>query len=242
MGHHPAGHIPPRPTDQRERHSPASAADKTHRCRPSHRRTKVRVLTKAQHDWNRALGDLSFDAGSGRFDRKKDELLETGRKYRELLSVERDMLRQLELRKQELQMRGHLESKKIALARIPNIGDSRAMTLRSFGIQTAFDVTKSRVMNVPGFDPSLTDNLLSWRRQMEAGFKFNPNQPTDPVEIAKVRSQIATSRAKMESELLQGPGGLDAIRTEAMAKRRAYADHTQLYVAFLQAQADALVI
>ena len=199
-------------------------------------------LTKAQHDWNRALGDWTFDAGSGRFDRKKNELLETANKYRELPSVERDMLRQLELRKQELQMRVHLENKKIALARIPNIGDSRTMTLRSFGIQTAFDVAKSRVMNVPGFGPSLTDNLLSWKRKMEAEFKFNPNQPTDPVEVAKVRSDIATRRAKMESELLQGPGGLDAIRTAAMAKRRAYADHSPLYVAFLQAQADASVI
>jgi hypothetical protein len=29
------------------------------------------------------------------------------------------------------------------------------MTLRSFGIQTAFDVTKSRVMNVPGLQSIL---------------------------------------------------------------------------------------
>jgi DNA-binding helix-hairpin-helix protein with protein kinase domain len=199
-------------------------------------------LTKAQHDWDGVLGDWAFDAGAGRFDRKKDELLETARKYRELPSVERDMLQQLELRKRELQMREHLESKKIGLARIPNIGDSRTTTLRSFGIQTAFDVTKSRVMNVPGFGPLRTDNLLSWRREMEAAFIFNPNQPTDPVEVAKVRSDIAKGRVRMESELLGGPGGLEAIRSVAMGKRSAYADHTQLYMAFRRAQVDVSVI
>ena len=105
------------------------------------------------------------------------------------------MLQTLENKKRDLQMQKLLEAHKLSNANIDNIGDGRKMTLRSFGIETAWDVKSHSIKMVPGFGPVLTKKLMDWRRSVESRFKFNPNIPTDPAEIAKVRAEIAMRRS-----------------------------------------------
>lgn len=194
--------------------------------------------SNAERAWKTSIEIWNRNAGSGRFDEKKGELLRAATSYRALPGIERDMLRELDNKKRDLQMQKHLEAHKISRARIDGIGDGRKMTLRSFGIETAWDVKANVVKAVPGFGPVLTDKLIQWRCSVEGRFAFNPNAPTDPSDIAKVRTEIAIRRSTMETEFIKGIRELETIRVEALAKRNDARQYHAAYLAFRQAEID----
>lgn len=193
----------------------------------------------AESDWKKAWESWNGNAGPGKFDDRRHALLQIAGSYRALPGAERDMLHALERKKRDLQMQKHLEAHKLARADIDSIGDGRKMTLRSFGIETAWDVNSHSVRAVPGFGPALTQKLTDWRHSIEARFKFNPTTPTDPAEIAKVRAAIAMRRNAMETELLKGVKDLETIRADALAKRGHTGPYQAAYLSFQQAEIDA---
>jgi DNA-binding helix-hairpin-helix protein with protein kinase domain len=196
---------------------------------------------KAQSDWKSSLESWNRVAGFGRFDEKKEALQKAAESYRALPAVEKEMLKSLELRKRELQLQKYLESHKLSNAVIDSIGDGRKMTLRSFGFESAWDITSNNVLSVPGFGQTLTKKLTEWRRKIEARFKFNPNIATDPADIAKVRAEIAMRRNSLESLLLHGARELETIRSDALAKRNSRIEYENIYKVMRQAEGDAAV-
>jgi DNA-binding helix-hairpin-helix protein with protein kinase domain len=198
----------------------------------------VQRKSEAERDWLAALEDWETRAGSKRFDEKLAAIRRSAALHRALPSEERDMLSALERRKQELQMQKHLEAHKIARATIDSIGDGRKLTLRSFGIETAWDVKRHSVLAVPGFGPALTRKLTDWRASVERRFRFNPNIPTDPAEIARVHAEISMRRNNTETELLKGVGELETIKAEALARRVDATPYQSRYLAFRQAEED----
>jgi DNA-binding helix-hairpin-helix protein with protein kinase domain len=116
------------------------------------------------------------------------------------------------------------------------------MTLRSFGIETAWDVKQNVVQTVPGFGPVLTDKLMRWRRSVEGKFAFNPNAQTDPGDIARVRNEIAVRRSTMQTEFIKGVRELEALRAEALTRRNDVRQYHAAYVAFRQAEADTALL
>jgi DNA-binding helix-hairpin-helix protein with protein kinase domain len=197
---------------------------------------------KAQSDWKGVADQWSMTAGAGRFDEKRAALLSTAGSYRALAAVELDTLHKLELRKRDLQLQKHLERHKLGAASIENIGDGRKMTLRSYGVESAWDVSAAKIKSVAGFGPALTTRLTDWRKSVEASFKFNPNIPTDPAEIAKVRVEIAMRRSVMETSLLNGPRDLEAIKAAALSRRGKFHEYRGIYETFRQAEADAALV
>jgi hypothetical protein len=194
--------------------------------------------SSAEAIWKRSIENWNRDAGCGRFDEKKSELLRAAASYRALPGTERDMLRALENQKRDLQMQKHLEAHKISRARIDGVGDGRKMTLRSFGVETAWDIKTNVIKAVPGFGPVLTGKLTAWRRSIEARFSFNPNAPTAPKDIAKVRTEIAMRRSTMETVFINGIRELETIRTEALTKQSYAKQHQAACMAFRQAEID----
>lgn len=192
----------------------------------------------AERNWQSATESWINNAGAGRFDERRRALERTAMSYRSLPGIEQDMLVALEKRKRDLQMQKHLDSHKIARAAIDGIGDSRKLTLRSFGIETALDIKHHSIMSIPGFGPGLTKKLTDWRRSVERRFNFNPSVPTDPTEIAKVHNEIAMRRSSMETELLKGAHELETIKAEALARRRDARQHQAAYLALREAEED----
>jgi DNA-binding helix-hairpin-helix protein with protein kinase domain len=197
-----------------------------------------RQRSRAESVWKSSIESWNRNAGSAKFDDKKGGLLRTAASYRALPGVERDMLLELERKKRDLQMKKHLEAHKLSNATIESIRDGRKMTLRSFGIETAWDVKTPSVRAVPGFGPVLTKNLMDWRLSIERRFTFNPSLPTDPAEIAKVRAEIAMRRNAMETELFKGVADLETARAETLARRRNTKQYEAAYLAYLQAEVD----
>lgn len=73
---------------------------------------------------------------------------------------------------EEVQRKAYLKRCFIATADIKGIGVNRKAMLRSYGIETAADVTG--YIRVPGFGDVLISELFNWRTRVEAGFRFDP--------------------------------------------------------------------
>ena len=77
-------------------------------------------------------------------------------------------------------------------------------TLASYGVETAYGVTKSNISSIPGFGEALTAELVGWAFQLQKHFRFNPRAPIDPEEIARVESEVAVLRQALVQRLRQG--------------------------------------
>jgi DNA-binding helix-hairpin-helix protein with protein kinase domain len=73
----------------------------------------------------------------------------------------------------------HLRLQPIADEYIAGIGPGRKQTLASHGINTAADLTESRLFGISGFGPVLIGTLMQWRRTAEAKFRFDPKRDLD---------------------------------------------------------------
>ncbi len=103
------------------------------------------------------------------------------------------------------QLEDFLDRFRIAQEKIPGIGPSRAATLASFGIETAWDVTGPAVKAIPGFGPATADKLLDWRSGKQSQFRFNPNYPTAAADIGAIERDISARRQALASVLRAGP-------------------------------------
>ncbi|KLJ01303.1 hypothetical protein [Luteimonas sp. FCS-9] len=140
-------------------------------------------------------------------------------------------------------LRVYLDQFEIERASIPGIGAAKKAMLESFGIETAADVDKRAVMNVPGFGPALTERLLKWRRGLEGKFRFNASGGVDPRLVADLDRSIAVRRAEILKELQAGRADLQQMRQVATAQRQALEGAMRDAVGrYAQARADARAI
>ena len=107
------------------------------------------------------------------------------------------------------QRTAYLDRFSIRHANISGIGPAKTATLISFGIETAADVNRSAVLNVPGFGKVMTSKLLDWRRKHEARFRYDPTPNAQDVANERAfRGRFAAEKAKLESAIRNGLGTL----------------------------------
>jgi hypothetical protein len=123
------------------------------------------------------------------------------REVGELSSREAKQIAELSQKLRDTQMHSYLDRFQIASAKIKGLGSAKKATLRSYGIETAADVSKGRIEAISGFGPATSGSLVVWRQSLEMKFRFKSNQPVDPREIARVKSQIAQERSRLETAL-----------------------------------------
>jgi len=121
---------------------------------------------------------------------------------------------------------------------ITGIGSARKSVLVSFGIETAADIDRNTIMNIEGFGPRLTSELVNWRINLERQFVFDPSKGVDPADIATVNRHFAQKRKQIEGELLAGAEHLNQIRQKIMQSRNRLLPNVQK-VAQQLAQAEA---
>ncbi|WP_368859810.1 helix-hairpin-helix domain-containing protein, partial [Escherichia coli] len=92
----------------------------------------------------------------------------------------------------------------IDAASIPGVGPARKAALRSFGIETAADVTRRGVKQVKGFGDHLTQAVIDWKASCERRFVFRPNEAVTPAERQAVMAKMAAKRHRLESALTVG--------------------------------------
>lgn len=154
-------------------------------------------------------------ADSKAFADKKQSLAKLRADYQGLPQVFRKEEEELQSKKREHQLRAFLRNHFIEDASIKGIGPGRISVLRSFGIETALDVTEDKVSAVDGFGPTRTSAVVGWRRSVEAQFRFDPNKAVDPSERAAMVQRQSQRRATIESALAKGLTELKQIGTAA---------------------------
>jgi DNA-binding helix-hairpin-helix protein with protein kinase domain/Flp pilus assembly protein TadD len=156
-----------------------------------------------------------------RFHARRRELETKKAEYQNLPNVRQRRLQQLEKEVYQRQLEKYLDGFRIDKARISGIGHARMITLRSYGIETAADVTAGTVLAVHGFGPAYTSKLLAWRDSIERRFVFDPRRGVDPADRQAVEWEMEAARLKLERELQGGAAELRRISEQAKASRGA---------------------
>jgi len=194
------------------------------------------AMRALQQQWDKQPNSQPFHFKLKELDTKRTQ-------YIGLAALRQQKLHQLEAHRKQSQLQKFLDGYVIWHADISNIGPSRKSTLQSYGIETAADVTQSAVMNVPGFGPTFTNKLLSWRSMLERKFIFNPALAVDATEIAKAEAEIASTRQKLEQELQHGVGQLHRISQQITTQRQALMQQAEKCLRDIaQAQADLSIL
>lgn len=187
--------------------------------------------------WEREVqeGIRRFTEKRGELDRKREEYLgltSAHQRERALLSAKRE----------QLQRARYLDTFYIANAQIPRIGPGLKEALRSWGIETAADVTASKVDEVPGFGPTRVEELLKWRAAIERRFTFEPRRDVDPADIAALDHRFAMKRQGIERLLGSGASELRSVAGTVKQRNDAMMpDLIRLARTLQQREADARV-
>jgi DNA-binding helix-hairpin-helix protein with protein kinase domain len=115
-------------------------------------------------------------------------------------------------------------------ARLYNLGPARCAVLRSWGIDTAADLTPEKVAEIPGFGRNLTDRIVSWADGVQRRFRFEAGSTVDPLEVQKLDRELAGRRIKLMKELRNAIGALEE-RINTLQGDRA-TERTRLEAAF----------
>lgn len=168
-------------------------------------------------DWRRRTGIEEVVARRRALEKAKTA-------YDGLPSQERRRLGELTTKRRENQLRRHMESFPLRRAKIRGIGAGKLATLASYGIDTAAQVKRDRVLAVPGFGPVNSQELLAWRASVESRFVYNPS-PTqqDSQDEDRVRQEIATEAGRLRRDLSSGAADLRAAAA-AVEQRMAASD------------------
>jgi DNA-binding helix-hairpin-helix protein with protein kinase domain len=102
------------------------------------------------------------------------------------------MIESAELKARARQLHDHLDRFFIDNADIAGLGPAKKAALRSWGIETAADISRSNVGAVKGFGPKLTATMTGWRGQCEARFRFDPSPQALQADIARAQNEIAS--------------------------------------------------
>jgi DNA-binding helix-hairpin-helix protein with protein kinase domain len=173
---------------------------------------------------------------------KKEDLRKLRQRHEDLTCGHTHDRQQLQARVREMQLAGFLQQYFISDASIKDIGPTRKATLASFGIESASDVEKGAILQVPGFGEKLAERLVCWRQEVERHFVFNPATGVPPREQQTLNIKYATAQQPIEAQLRAGEGELRAILSQAERELRTLHEHIRSCLQlFAQAELDLRV-
>jgi DNA-binding helix-hairpin-helix protein with protein kinase domain len=175
----------------------------------------------------------SSTGATSAFSKKKKQLEGLHREWNSLPALRAASLQELEKDLFQQQLEQYLENFFIEHATIPGIGPGRKATLESYGIETAADVDKQRIVAVPGFGPTMADKLIAWRHETERGFRFDPSKGIDPQKVVAIDRDIATQKRKIEQDLMPGSNELAQIKRQVEQQVRRFLGEVESTLAAL---------
>lgn len=165
-------------------------------------------LQAAKFEYEQSIDRAKREAGAESFMAKRMELAKLRDEYLALPEAERQELDKLHTTALERQKQQFLDRFFIDNATISGVGPARKAALRSFGIETAADVTRSAVMQVRGFGDGLTRAVTDWKASCERKFVFNSANAVSAADKSGVQSKIGARKIRIEAAIMQGVGEL----------------------------------
>lgn len=109
---------------------------------------------------------------------------------------------------------------------IPGIGPKLTRRLIKHGIRTAADVELTRLQRVPGIGSSRMQDLLSWRRRVEAQVGASLPNSLPPKEVAELQKQFDRQRNAIQTRHNQQQARINAMRQKS--ERRAHDEQQKI--------------
>jgi DNA-binding helix-hairpin-helix protein with protein kinase domain len=151
--------------------------------------------------WEAAQKDWDAQAGNDAYRTIKRNLEELRRQFEGLPAERARLLEKLKSNVRQAQLERYLDQFEISKARIEGVGAGRTQILESFGIETALDITRTRVGAIDGFGPKTINKLIKWRDSVATKFVFNPNKGLDAVDLQKIDGEIRAKGKKIATQL-----------------------------------------
>lgn len=211
--------------------------------RKAERTKRQAARDAAQRDYDQIIGRIRQEISPEAFAKKKQNLARLRDEHQQLPEREKAEIANLHATAEARQKRQFLERHFIDGATISGVGPSKKAALRSFGIETAADVTWAKVFAVKGFGEVLTRAVVDWQKACERRFVFNPRTAVTEADKNAVRAQIAARKRNIEITLTAGAAELQQTRQEMANKVNTLTPLLQAASQKLaQAQADLKVI
>lgn len=207
--------------------------------RKTERTKRQAARDAAQQAYDQIVGRIHQEVSPEAFAKKKQDLARLRDEYQLLPEREKTEIANLHATAEARQKHQFLERHFLDAAAISGVGPAKKAALRSFGIETAADVTWNKVISVKGFGEVLTRAVVDWRKACERRFVFNPNIALTEADKNAVRAKIATRKRTIEITLNAGAAELQRLRQDMISKANAFSSPLQVASQQLaQAQAD----
>lgn len=95
---------------------------------------------------------------------------------------------------------------------INGIGAGKKAVLEQHGITTAADIGRLWTTKVPGIGPKNRELLMSWQRQLAAGFVYIPDQTRIDAAMTVVDNEMAMAKAALEQNIRKEYQSLSYLR------------------------------
>jgi DNA-binding helix-hairpin-helix protein with protein kinase domain len=124
------------------------------------------------------------------------------KQYIELQATEEALIARYRSERRERQLQAFLSGFDLSKAKIRGIGPAKLAVLRSYGIDNASDIIRSRLLAIPGFGPENTKPLLEWRREVERRFVYQAlENDADRREVTRIKFGISQKRLALQATL-----------------------------------------
>lgn len=207
--------------------------------RNAERNKRQAARDTAQQAYDQIVGRIRQEVSPEAFAKKKQDLARLRDEYQHLPEREKTEIANLYATAKVRQKYQFLERHFLDAATISGVGPAKKAALRSFGIETAADVTWNKVISVKGFGEVLTRAVVDWRKACESRFVFNPNLAVTEADKNAVRAKIATRKRTLEITLNAGAAELQRLSQDMINKANMLRSELQVASQKLaQAQAD----
>lgn len=183
--------------------------------RAAERSRRLTAWQAAKKEYDELVERVQREFGTSGFEAKRAELAKLRDEHLALPDAERREIDQLQCTAQARQMQKFLDTCFIDNASIPGVGPARKAALRSFGIETAADVSRGKVMQVRGFGESLARAVTDWKASCERRFVFNAATAVTAADRDAVRSKFGARKVSIEAALSRGVGELQGFKQRA---------------------------
>ena len=121
---------------------------------------------------------------------------------------------ELRARSIRLQTERYLSAFLISDANISGIGTSRKSVLQSFGIDSAADIERRKILSIDGFGPVLASNLLDWRNALLAGFSIPTGaSAVSASDMSTINQLISSSHDRLHRQLVASLSEMTELRS-----------------------------
>ncbi len=173
------------------------------------------------------------------FERAYEDLKSKKQELQSLPYARAQRLSDLDRTREQRAWTAHMENHRIAQHRIEGLNLSRCVTLASYGVESALDISEKSLRAVPTIGDSLKRTLLTWRKEVEREFTFDPAAGISPTDVAALDQEIAKRQQELQEALSVGANLLSHTKSQIQIARAELSDQLASNLAHLaQAKAD----